>query len=418
MRRLRLLGGALSAGLMLSSCGLGSGLYNVPLPGGANLGSHPYKVTAVFTDVLDLVPQSSVKVNNVAVGRVTKITVEDNGRYADVVCEVNGDVKLPANATASILQTSLLGEKYVALVAPASGGTGQLANGAKITSTSVGVEAEQVLGALSLLLSGGGIAQLNDITVELNKFAKGNEGNIRAFLENLQVVTGQLDAHKDSITRALDALATLSGTLDANTATINNVLATLPPGIAELARQREQLITMLTALNNLSTVTVRVLDASQQQFVADLQNLGPVLKNLAAAGAAFPQSLQALLTYPFTDAALASIKGDYINGWVKTAFNTTSFATTITVQQWLSSTAGRAAPAGPSPTGSPPTIPPPPSLLPNTSSVAPGVPASSIISTGSSSTSRSPSPSVSASGSTSGSSTTSPSGSASTGGGG
>lgn len=398
MKRLRVLAAGLVAGVVLSSCGLGSGLYNIPLPGGADLGSHPYKVTAVFTDVLDLVPQSSVKVNNVAVGRVSKITVEDNGKYADVVCEVNGDVKLPANATASILQTSLLGEKYVALIAPASGGTGQLANGAKITSTSTGVEAEQVLGALSLLLSGGGIAQLNDITVELNRFAKGNEADIRAFLENLQVVTGQLDAHKDSITRALDALATLSGTLDANTATINNVLATLPPGIAELARQRDQLITMLTALNNLSTVTVRVLDASQQQFVADLQNLGPVLKNLAAAGAAFPQSLQALLSYPFTDAALTSIKGDYINGWVKTALNTTGFATTITVQQWLSSTAGGAAPASPSasPTASLPTIPPPPSLLPTTSSVAPGVPASSIISSGSSSTSGSPSTSASA----------------------
>jgi phospholipid/cholesterol/gamma-HCH transport system substrate-binding protein len=396
MTRLRALVAGLVSVLVLSSCGLGSGLYNVPLPGGADLGSHPYKVTAVFTDVLDLVPQSSVKVNNVAVGRVSKITVEDNGRYADVVCEVNGDVKLPANATASILQTSLLGEKYVALIAPPSG-TGQLRNGARITSTSTGVEAEQVLGALSLLLSGGGIAQLNDITVELNRFAKGNEGNIRAFLENLQVVTGQLDAHKDSITRALDALATLSGTLDANTATINNVLATLPPGIAELARQRDQLITMLTALNNLSTVTVHVLDASQQQFVADLQNLGPILKNLAAAGAAFPQSLQALLTYPFTDAALTSIKGDYINGWVRTAFNTTSFTTTITVQQWLSSTAGGKAPSGqsPSPTTSLPTIPPPPSLLPTTSSVAPGVPASSITSTGSASTSASPSTSAS-----------------------
>jgi phospholipid/cholesterol/gamma-HCH transport system substrate-binding protein len=376
-------------------------------------------VTAVFTDVLDLVPQSSVRVNNVAVGRVTKITVEDNGKYADVVCEVNGDVKLPANATASILQTSLLGEKYVALIAPPTGGTGQLANGAKITSTSTGVEAEQVLGALSLLLSGGGIAQLNDITVELNRFATGTEGNIRAFLANLQVVTGQLDAHKDSITRALDALATLSGTLDANTATINNVLATLPPGIAELARQRDQLITMLTALNNLSTVTVHVLDASQQQFVADLQNLGPILRNLAAAGAAFPQSLQALLTYPFTDAALASIKGDYINGWVTTALNTTSFATTITVQQWRSTTAGGAAPArpSPSPTVSLPTIPPPPSLLPTTSSVAPGVPASSITSTGSPGTDASPSTSASTSAGSS-TATSSPPGIASSTGGG
>jgi len=42
-----------------------NGIYSIPLPGGANLGPHPYQVTAEFSNVVDLVPQSSVKVNNV-----------------------------------------------------------------------------------------------------------------------------------------------------------------------------------------------------------------------------------------------------------------------------------------------------------------------------------------------------------------
>ena len=41
----------------------------MPLPGGADLGGDPYAVTVEFRDVLDLVPQSAVKVDDVTVGQ-------------------------------------------------------------------------------------------------------------------------------------------------------------------------------------------------------------------------------------------------------------------------------------------------------------------------------------------------------------
>ena len=83
-------------GLLLTSCGSGgfSGLYGAPLPGGADLGPHPYTVTADFADVLDLVPQASVKVNDVAVGRVDSIDLAADNKTAEVHMSVNGDVRL------------------------------------------------------------------------------------------------------------------------------------------------------------------------------------------------------------------------------------------------------------------------------------------------------------------------------------
>ena len=50
------------AAMALAGCGSAgfSGVYNLPLPGGADLGDHPYTVTAEFADVLDLVPQAAV----------------------------------------------------------------------------------------------------------------------------------------------------------------------------------------------------------------------------------------------------------------------------------------------------------------------------------------------------------------------
>ena len=103
MRRLVV---AVCAVFALAGCGLGSGLYNVTLPGGADVGDHAYTVTASSRDALDLVPQSGVRVNGVAVGRVTKIDLSKDGKYAEVALLVNGNVHLPSNAVATIQQTT------------------------------------------------------------------------------------------------------------------------------------------------------------------------------------------------------------------------------------------------------------------------------------------------------------------------
>ncbi|HEX4727280.1 MAG TPA: MlaD family protein, partial [Jatrophihabitans sp.] len=166
MSRLRALALALAGCLALTGCGF-HGLYSAPLPGGANLGSHPYHVLVDFSDVLDLVPQSAVKVNDVSVGKVESVKLVD--WYAEVQIAVNGDVRLPANAYAQIRQTSLLGEKFVSLSYPPGG---EVADPTALAQAShagyayphIGLgrtgatpEIEEVLGALSLLLNGGGL---------------------------------------------------------------------------------------------------------------------------------------------------------------------------------------------------------------------------------------------------------------------
>src|ERR1700744_3348760 len=119
MRAKRLLAallGAAASTLLLSGCGF-HGLYSATwLPGGADVGNHPYTVTIYFTNVLDLVPQSAVKVNDVAVGKVISVGLSGkddpsgdpatNGWTAKVKVSVNKDVQLPANARAAVEMTS------------------------------------------------------------------------------------------------------------------------------------------------------------------------------------------------------------------------------------------------------------------------------------------------------------------------
>ncbi|MFD8642523.1 MCE family protein [Streptomyces zaomyceticus] len=297
------------------------GIEDLPLPGGADLGSHPYTVTAELDDVLSLVPQSAVKVNDVAVGRVTAIELGADTWSARVTLKINGDVRLPADAGARLEQSSLLGEKYIQLVAPPKDNGGRLTDGSviPIARTSRNTEVEEVFGALSLLLNGGGVNQLKTITRELNAALGGREPEVRAMLRRVNTLVTTLDTHRGDITRALDGLNRLSATLAGRKKDVDTVLTGLSPGLKTLENQRGSLLTMLRALDTLSGVAVSTIDASKKDMVADLKALAPTLTALADAGADLPESLQVLLTYPFTDEVLRGVKGDYLNTYLHLA---------------------------------------------------------------------------------------------------
>jgi phospholipid/cholesterol/gamma-HCH transport system substrate-binding protein len=311
--------------LALSGCGF-KGLYSAPLPGGADLGSHPFTVTAYFADVLDLVPQSAVKVNDVPVGKVTAISLsrcKDAGTHtnwcAKVKLKVNGSVNLPSNSHAEVQQTSLLGEKYVQLIAPASNPAGsRLQDGSAIqfVDTKSAPEAEQVLGALSLILNKGGLNQIQNIAHELN-LALGKperQQAVRSLITDLTTFTGTLDAQKDDITTALDSIDQLAITLNRQKQVLEDALDTFPDALRVLNQERGKLVTLLTSLSNLGSVATRVINATQQELVTSLKALDPVVTRLAAAGDDFPKSLRILGTFPFPLGLTRTfIRGDYAN---------------------------------------------------------------------------------------------------------
>ncbi|MFE7011921.1 MCE family protein [Streptomyces sp. NPDC057651] len=299
--------------LLLSGCEF-NGWYAVQLPGGAAADGHAYHVTVEFRDVLDLVPQSAVKVNNVTVGAVEK--VELDGWHARVRLRIADDVKLPGNALAGLRQTSILGEKYVSLSAPPGrAAVGRLRDGDRIPLSRSGrnPEIEEVLSALSALLNGGGVAQLKTITVELNKALDGRENRVRSLLKELNTFIGGLDDQRKDIVRALKAVDRLSGRLGKEKKTIARAVDTMPPALKVLADQRRDLTKMLTALSKLGGTGSRVVNASHDDTVANLKQLRPILQQLNKAGDDLPNSLELLTTYPFPRNVVGAVKGDYVN---------------------------------------------------------------------------------------------------------
>ncbi|WP_432146521.1 MCE family protein [Streptomyces sp. bgisy084] len=303
---------AASGALLLTGCEF-NGLYDVPLPGGAAAGD-AYHVTVEFRDVMDLVPQSAVKVNNVTVGAVEK--VELHGWQARVRLRVDDTVKLPANAVAELRQTSILGEKYVSLAKPVSvQSVGKLTEGAKIplSRSNRNAEIEEVLSALSALLNGGGVAQLHTITVELNHSLAGREDRVKNLLTELDTFLGGLDDQRSEIIRAMKGIDRLSTRLAQEKVTIGRAVDTMSPALKVLADQRKDLTRMLRSLSDLGTVGTKVINGSRDDTIANLRHLQPILTQLNKAGNDLPNALELMTTYPFPRNSVDAIKGDYTN---------------------------------------------------------------------------------------------------------
>ncbi|WP_067858726.1 MCE family protein [Nocardia shimofusensis] len=307
---------ALGVSLALATTGCEwTGLNSLPMPGAEGKGEGAYQVQIQMPNVTTLTQNSPVRVDDVDVGSVTDIVVQD--WHALVTVSLNPEVRLPANAVAKIGQTSLLGSNHVELAAPEDvAPEGQLAPGDVIPLARAGAypTTEEVLSSLSVVLNGGGIAQLETITTELNAALTGREDAIRDLMPQLNELTTNLQAQTGDIIAAMEGLDRFGGQLADQRVVLENALDGIHPALTVLADRRENITRAITALGDLSDVTQRVIDTSGENLKANLDALWPTLQQLADTGGNLAESLKILLSFPFPLKNLdKAIKGDYLN---------------------------------------------------------------------------------------------------------
>src|SRR3954471_17758613 len=134
------------------------GLNSLSLPGTEGGGDGSYTIQAQLPDVVTIQQNTRVRVADVKVGNVTAIEAQD--WHALVTMRIKGDVHLPANSTAKVGQTSLLGSMHIELAPPTDQAPqGELKNGSVIPLSRAGTypTTEQTLASVSVLLNGGGL---------------------------------------------------------------------------------------------------------------------------------------------------------------------------------------------------------------------------------------------------------------------
>jgi len=307
--------GALAAALAaVSGCGW-HGVNTLPLPGTQGGGAGSYQVQAQMPDVTNIQPNSRVRVGDVTVGNVTKI--ERQGWHALVTMRLNGNVDLPANATAKIGQTSLLGTLHVELAPPTDVPPhGKLHNGSLIPLADAGAypTTEETLATVSMLLNGGGIGQIQDITKAFATAFAGREQDLRSFIQQLDEFVGHLNDQKADILRANDSLNRLVGQVAAQKPVVDKALTTLPDALAVLNKERDQIVDTTVQLGKFLAIAGDASNQTKDALTAELKDLGPVLESLANAGPDLTRSLSLLGTYPWPNETLRNwVRGDYAN---------------------------------------------------------------------------------------------------------
>jgi phospholipid/cholesterol/gamma-HCH transport system substrate-binding protein len=307
--------GTLVLAVALAGCSDWRGLNSVPLPGVEGVGPGAYTVQAQMPDVDNIEQNSRVRVGDVNVGTVTKI--ERQGWHALVTMQLNRDVELPANATATLGQTSLLGSLHIELAPPKDAPPqGKLHEGSLIPLASSGKypSTEQTLSAIALLLNGGGIGNIQDITEALSVAFTGREGDLRSLIEQLDKAIGYLDDQKHDIIAASESLNNLVGQFAAQKPVVDKALKTIPDALAVLKDQRNNLSDALAQLGKFSALAADSVNQTKDALVQELKDLGPVAQSLADAGPALTRALSFLPTFPFPKETLTNwMRGDYAN---------------------------------------------------------------------------------------------------------
>jgi virulence factor Mce-like protein len=291
------------------------GLNSLPLPGAVGRGSDADIYHVEIANVGTLESNSPVMINDVVVGSVG--TMKLQGWHVDVEISVKPDVAIPANAVASVGQTSLLGSMHLALDPP----LGQPPNGRLQPGATIGLNrsstypsTEQTLSSLAAVVNGGGLGQIGDIIHNFNAALSGHEDQIRDLITRLDTFVGMLDAQHDNIIASVQSLNRLAATFAEQRDVITEALTKIPAALDVLNKERPRITTALDKLRVFSDTTRGLVNSTQADLVKNLQNLQPTIKALADIGPDLDAALAQATVYPYGQSFIdRAVRGDYVN---------------------------------------------------------------------------------------------------------
>ncbi len=311
-----------SGAVLLAGCAFG-GLNSLDMPGTAGHGTGSYTITVELPDVATLPQNSPVMIDDVTVGSVSGIEAvqrPDGSFFAAVKVSLQGGVDLPANATAKVAQTSLLGSQHIDLAPPVDqAGQGKLREGSNIPLSRAGryPTTEEVLSSLGVVVNKGNLGALQDITDETYAAVAGRSGQFVDLIPRLAELTSSLSQQTVDIVNALDGLNRFAGILANGRDSLGRTLDTLPGALKVLNDNRSNLVDAFTALRTFAGVASHVLSQTKSDFVGDFKDLYPVIKALNDNADDFIKDLEFLPTFPFHYKYLRNaVRGDYLNVFV------------------------------------------------------------------------------------------------------
>lgn len=235
--------------------------------------------SATFSDVSDLVAGAPVQYANITVGQVQAINLKNDA--AQVVLSIQPSADVPANVTAELRQTTILGEHYVSLVAEGPS-QGTLRNGAVITKT------EFVPGIQQLVQSGASVfgavngAQLAEIIDTGAQGFGGQSAALRQLINDFNTVLSGYASRSTQIESIINNLNAFNAQLAPDAQPDAQAVSNLAQTTQILASQSTQFNQVLQSLDDLAVQGKSLLDTGLTQTEDQINALSAVAQQLAA----------------------------------------------------------------------------------------------------------------------------------------
>jgi phospholipid/cholesterol/gamma-HCH transport system substrate-binding protein len=277
-------------------------------------------VVAYFTETLALYPGDKVNIMGVKVGSIDKI--EPAGDKMRVTFHYENKYKVPANATASILNPSLVASRNIQLSPPYTGGPVMEDNAViPIDRTQVPVEYDQLRDSINRILTDLGPTPeqpkgpFGDIIESAADGFAGKGEQINKTLNSLSEALFTLNEGRGDLFGVIKSLALFVNALyknDQQFVALNNDLAQFTNAFTNTDRE---LATALQDLNQLLTTTRNFFDQNGEVLTQDVNNLAEVTNAILQ-----PEPLDGLETglhvFPNLGANLVNISSPNAGGIV------------------------------------------------------------------------------------------------------
>ncbi|WP_425245009.1 MCE family protein [Streptomyces sp. NEAU-NA10] len=259
--------------------------------------SETVRVTAYFPRTVGIYPGSDVRVLGVRIGEVAEITPE--GGRVRVVLEYDAGRKVPADAQAAIINSSVVSDRYVQLLPVYREGPA-LRDGAVIpeSRTAVPVELDRVFDSLhttSEALGPKGANEDGSLARLLGVSADNLEGqgeDLHQTVENLSLAVTTLSDGRSDLFGTVRNLQVFTAALAADDKSVRSFNTTLAKVAGQLADERKDLAEALkhlgTALGDVSGFVKK----NKESLTSNVKGLSKVTEVLVTQRAALEELLE------------------------------------------------------------------------------------------------------------------------------
>lgn len=242
-------------------------------------GQQPTRLSAVFDNTSNLFVGSEVRVLGLQVGEVTDIT--PRGQVVEVEMLVDADRPLPADVSAHLVPSALLGERFVQLDPPYTDGP-ELTDGAVIGNerTTQPAEIDEVLASFERFLESLDREALADLFDSLAGTLAGQGEGLNELVDEATETTRVLADSSGDLNAVVAEFGDLNATLATRDERIGSTLDELSTTLSILVEERDEIIGTVAELHRLTAELRPLLDEHGDELVTDLEQLTTTLSTV------------------------------------------------------------------------------------------------------------------------------------------